>query len=161
MSRELVQHGHEYDSSWITRPLNEDETTESALCGHSEKLAIAWNFVANPTTSEIQVTKNLRVCGDCRKWLLNDAANRLRVLFSRPSNKINCCNSSMQDRRSWWKSDSSLLHERTMFLQRPFLKHLFVCFCFLLFFCFNKLEKTSKQIFSLFTIKAKQRHTEW
>ena len=61
-----MEHGHECDSSWITRPLQEDETVTSVLCGHSERLAIAWNFVANPNTSLIQVTKNLRVCGDCR-----------------------------------------------------------------------------------------------
>ena len=67
ISRELIEHGHEYDSSWITRPLAEDETIESVLCGHSEKLAIAWNFVANADTSFIQITKNLRVCGDCRE----------------------------------------------------------------------------------------------
>jgi len=63
----LVEHGHQYDSSWITRPLNEDETIASVLCGHSERLAIAWNFVVQPNTTRIQLTKNLRVCGDCRK----------------------------------------------------------------------------------------------
>jgi len=67
MSKELIEHGHQYDSSCITRPLNADETIASALCGHSERLAIAWNFVANPNASRIQVTKNLRICGDCRK----------------------------------------------------------------------------------------------
>jgi hypothetical protein len=46
--------------------LHEDESVASVLCGHSEKLAIAWNFVANPNASRIQLTKNLRVCGDCR-----------------------------------------------------------------------------------------------
>ncbi|CAF4979417.1 unnamed protein product, partial [Rotaria sp. Silwood1] len=66
ISNELIQHGHKYDSSWITRPLNQDETIASVLCGHSERLAIAFNFVVNPNTSLIQVAKNLRVCGDCR-----------------------------------------------------------------------------------------------
>ncbi len=67
MSNELIKHGHKYDASWITRPLNEDETVASVLCGHSERLAIAWNFVENPNVSRIHVSKNLRVCGDCRK----------------------------------------------------------------------------------------------
>ncbi len=66
ISKELIKHGHQYDSSWITRPLDQDETVASFLCGHSERLAIAWNFVANPNASRIQITKNLRVCGDCR-----------------------------------------------------------------------------------------------
>ncbi|CAF4322227.1 unnamed protein product, partial [Didymodactylos carnosus] len=34
LSSELKKHGHEYDSSWITRPLQDGESVESALCGH-------------------------------------------------------------------------------------------------------------------------------
>ncbi|CAF5155949.1 unnamed protein product, partial [Rotaria magnacalcarata] len=40
ISSELIKHGHNYDSSWITRPLHENETIESVLCAHSERLAI-------------------------------------------------------------------------------------------------------------------------
>ena len=68
LSKELIEHGHQFDSSWITRPLKRNETIESVLCGHSEKLAIAFNFIQGRRPSRIQVTKNLRVCGDCRKW---------------------------------------------------------------------------------------------
>ena len=53
--------------SWITRSLNNDETIISALCSHSEKIAIAANFILNPGAKRIQIAKNLRVCGDCRK----------------------------------------------------------------------------------------------
>ena len=49
------------------RPLMEDETAQSILCGHSERLAIAFNLIQRPVPSRIQVTKNLRVCGDCRE----------------------------------------------------------------------------------------------
>jgi hypothetical protein len=69
LSAELIEYGHSYDSSWISRPLAEDETVESVLCGHSEKLAIAFNFIQRTKPSFIQVTKNLRMCGDCRKSL--------------------------------------------------------------------------------------------
>ena len=67
IAKELAEHGHQYDRSWITRPIEGDETVESVLCGHSERLAIAWNFVEDPNTRLIRVAKNLRVCGDCRK----------------------------------------------------------------------------------------------
>jgi hypothetical protein len=82
MSSELIEHGHRYDSSWITRPLQEDETIESVLCGHSEKLAIAFNFIQRPIPSLIQVTQNLRICGDCRKYFLFVSVifNNLRIL---------------------------------------------------------------------------------
>ncbi|CAF1193595.1 unnamed protein product [Adineta ricciae] len=35
------------------------------MCGHSEKLAIAFNFIQQPPPSIIQISKNLRICGDC------------------------------------------------------------------------------------------------
>ncbi len=46
---ELIQHGYQFDLSSSTRiPMN-DEDIESILCGHSEKLAIAFNFIQEPT----------------------------------------------------------------------------------------------------------------
>ncbi|CAF5115099.1 unnamed protein product, partial [Rotaria sp. Silwood1] len=88
ISKELLEHGHEYDGSWITRPLNQDETIASVLCGHSEKLAIAWNFVENPNVSRIQVTKNLRVCGDCHRATKLIAAIRQCEIIVRDANRI-------------------------------------------------------------------------
>ncbi|CAF1524079.1 unnamed protein product [Adineta ricciae] len=38
MSEELVAHGHEYDSNRIMRPMTEDGSVESILCGYSERL---------------------------------------------------------------------------------------------------------------------------
>lgn len=67
MMNEVVQSGHQYNSSWLTRSLKPGETVASVLCGHSEKLDIAWNFVENPKTNRIQLAENIRVCGDCRK----------------------------------------------------------------------------------------------
>ncbi|CAF1464338.1 unnamed protein product [Rotaria sordida] len=88
ISKELIEHGHEYDSSWITRLLDKDETIESVLCGHSERLAIAWNFVVNPNATRIQVTKNLRVCGDCHQAKKLIAAIRQCEIIVRDANRI-------------------------------------------------------------------------
>ncbi|CAF1222236.1 unnamed protein product [Adineta steineri] len=88
LSAELLQHGHKYDSSWITRPLNEGETIESVLSTHSEKLAIAWNFVANPGASRIQLTKNLRICEDCHRATKLIAAIRKCEIIARDANRI-------------------------------------------------------------------------
>ena len=63
----MVEHGHRFDSTWITRQLRDNETIESVLCGHSEKLAIAFHFIGGRRPSFIQASKNLRVCGDCRE----------------------------------------------------------------------------------------------
>ncbi|CAF1464632.1 unnamed protein product [Adineta steineri] len=67
ISSELVKYGHVHDANWITRPLREHETAESVLCSHSERLAIAFNFIEGRKPSFIQITKNLRVCGDCHQ----------------------------------------------------------------------------------------------
>ncbi|CAM4834547.1 unnamed protein product [Rotaria magnacalcarata] len=88
LSNELKEHGHEYDSSWITRPLKNEETIESVLCGHSEKLAIAFNFIQYPRPSFIQITKNLRVCGDCHRATKLIAKIRQCEIIVRDANRI-------------------------------------------------------------------------
>jgi len=67
---QLTQHGYQFDSSSNTRILLNDEDIETILCGHSEKLAIAFNLIQHPIPSTIQVTQNLRICRDCRKLFL-------------------------------------------------------------------------------------------
>jgi hypothetical protein len=44
-----------------------DETVQSILNGHSERLAIALNLIQRPIPSRIQIVNNLRICGDCRE----------------------------------------------------------------------------------------------
>ncbi|CAF4067259.1 unnamed protein product, partial [Adineta steineri] len=88
ISKQLIQHGHQYDSSWITLALNDDETVESVLYGHSERLAIAWNFVQNPNATRIQVTNNLRVCGDCHRAIKLIASIRHCEIIVRDANRI-------------------------------------------------------------------------
>ncbi len=67
LNEELISHGYVPDSSWITRPIGNDETVQSILNGHSERLAIGLNLIQKPIPSPIQVVKNLRICGDCRQ----------------------------------------------------------------------------------------------
>ncbi|MQM13381.1 hypothetical protein Taro_046306 [Colocasia esculenta] len=43
----------------------DDEAKEEALCGHSEKLALACGLLNTGEGMPIRITKNLRVCGDC------------------------------------------------------------------------------------------------
>ncbi|KAJ7514127.1 hypothetical protein O6H91_23G029100 [Diphasiastrum complanatum] len=43
----------------------EDEEKENALCGHSEKQAIAFGLINMPFGTPIRIKKNLRVCSDC------------------------------------------------------------------------------------------------
>ncbi|CAM2717915.1 unnamed protein product [Rotaria socialis] len=68
MSKKLIEYGYKYDASWIVRPIEADETVESLLCGHSERLAMALHFIRNRKPKRIQLTKNLRICGDCHQF---------------------------------------------------------------------------------------------
>ncbi|XP_058077928.1 pentatricopeptide repeat-containing protein At5g66520-like [Magnolia sinica] len=43
----------------------DEEEKESALCQHSEKLAIAFGFLNTAPGTTIRIVKNLRVCEDC------------------------------------------------------------------------------------------------
>ncbi|CAF1369672.1 unnamed protein product, partial [Rotaria magnacalcarata] len=67
MSKRIIEHGHKYDASWIVRPMEPDETIETLLCGHSERLAMAAHFIHNRKPKRIQMTMNLRICGDCHE----------------------------------------------------------------------------------------------
>ncbi|CAF3342193.1 unnamed protein product [Rotaria sp. Silwood2] len=85
---EVMKLGYKCDSSWITRELQEEETIQSVLCGHSERLAIAFNFIQRPVPDFIQVTKNLRVCGDCHEFTKLVAKARQRDVIVRDANRI-------------------------------------------------------------------------
>ncbi len=71
LNEELISHGYAPDRLQITRPVGNDETIPSILCGHSERLAIGLNLIQIPSPPLIQVIKNLRICGDCRKSLIS------------------------------------------------------------------------------------------
>ncbi|CAF4215676.1 unnamed protein product, partial [Adineta steineri] len=88
ISTELMKNGHEYDSRWITREINDDENIESILCGHSEKLALAFNFIQKPIPDIIQLTKNLRICGDCHSAVKSIAKLRQRSILIRDTNRF-------------------------------------------------------------------------
>ncbi|CAF1540589.1 unnamed protein product, partial [Rotaria magnacalcarata] len=68
LKSKATENGFIFDSSWMTRSLNENETIESVLCGHSELLVIALNLIQEPAPKFIQVVKNLRVCGHCHEF---------------------------------------------------------------------------------------------
>lgn len=64
LSERMRNEGYVPDISCVLHNLNEEEK-ESLLCGHSEKLAIAFGILNTPPGRTIRVAKNLRVCNDC------------------------------------------------------------------------------------------------
>ncbi|CAF4026810.1 unnamed protein product [Rotaria sordida] len=96
LTSELIEHGYKCDSSWVTRKLREGETIESVLCGHSERLAIGFNLIQRPMPEFIQITKNLRVCGDCHEFTKLTAKIRQVDIIVRDANRIHHFNKNGQ-----------------------------------------------------------------
>ncbi|UJR24156.1 hypothetical protein I4U23_027122 [Adineta vaga] len=88
IENELIEHGHKFDSSWITRPMMADESVESILNSHSERLALAFNFIQRPIPSRIQIVKNLRICGDCHAAIKLISQIRQCQIIIRDANRI-------------------------------------------------------------------------
>ncbi|KAJ7000039.1 pentatricopeptide repeat-containing protein DOT4 [Populus alba x Populus x berolinensis] len=70
---------------------------ETALCGHSEKLAMAFGILNLPPGRTIRVSKNLRVCGDCHEMAKFISKTLGREIVLRDSNRFHhfkdgvCC----------------------------------------------------------------------
>jgi len=60
----MRKEGYVPDTSCVLHNVEEDEK-EILLCGHSEKLAIAFGILNTSPGTIIRVAKNLRVCNDC------------------------------------------------------------------------------------------------
>ncbi|XP_054800697.1 pentatricopeptide repeat-containing protein At3g57430, chloroplastic [Prosopis cineraria] len=64
LSERMRKEGYVPDTSCVLHNVD-DEEKEPLLCGHSEKLAIAFGLLNTPPGTTIRVAKNLRVCNDC------------------------------------------------------------------------------------------------
>lgn len=61
---EIKEIGYVPDTNFVLQDVEEDEK-EYSLCGHSEKLAIAFGLISTPPGTPLRIIKNLRACGDC------------------------------------------------------------------------------------------------
>lgn len=85
----MAKEGYVADRNFVLHDVEEDEKREM-LCGHSERLAIAFGLLNTRPGTTLQIMKNLRVCGDChtatkyiskivqREFIVRDA-NRFHV----------------------------------------------------------------------------------
>eukprot|EP01018_Ginkgo_biloba_P026225 Gb_06173 [translate_table: standard] len=64
LTGQMREAGYVPDTSFVLHDVEEKEK-EYILCGHSEKLAIAFGLLNTSPETPIRITKNLRVCGDC------------------------------------------------------------------------------------------------
>lgn len=64
LSERMKKEGYVPDTSCVLHNVDEEEK-ENLLCGHSERLAIAFGLLNTSPGTTIRVAKNLRVCNDC------------------------------------------------------------------------------------------------
>ncbi|KAJ8761985.1 hypothetical protein K2173_006587 [Erythroxylum novogranatense] len=83
--------------------INADEMEkEMALCGHSEKLAMAFGILNLPPGQTIRVTKNLRVCGDCHEMAKFMSSKTKREIVLRDSNRFHHFKDGICSCRGFW-----------------------------------------------------------
>ncbi|XP_038722471.1 pentatricopeptide repeat-containing protein DOT4, chloroplastic [Tripterygium wilfordii] len=75
---------------------------EVVLCGHSEKLAMAFGLLSLPPGKPIRVTKNLRVCGDCHEMARFISRTRQREIVLRDSNRFHHFEDGVCSCRGFW-----------------------------------------------------------
>ncbi|XP_047327086.1 pentatricopeptide repeat-containing protein At3g03580 [Impatiens glandulifera] len=63
----MEKEGYVADVQSVLHDVEEDEKRDM-LCGHSERLAIAFGLLNTKPGMPLQVMKNLRVCGDCHTF---------------------------------------------------------------------------------------------
>lgn len=61
---EIKDIGYVPDTSFVLQNIGEAEK-EFSLCGHSEKLALAFGLISTQSGTPLRIIKNLRICGDC------------------------------------------------------------------------------------------------
>lgn len=64
MSLQMRQEGYEPRLDLILDSIA-DHQKEDALCGHCERMALAFGLISTPPGTSIRILKNLRMCADC------------------------------------------------------------------------------------------------
>eukprot|EP01018_Ginkgo_biloba_P030827 Gb_14948 [translate_table: standard] len=85
LAGQMEEAGYVADTSFV---LWDVEEKEHILCGHSERLAIAFGLVNTCPRTSIRVIKNLRVCGDCHTATKFISKIVGREIFVRDTNRF-------------------------------------------------------------------------
>eukprot|EP01018_Ginkgo_biloba_P033238 Gb_27958 [translate_table: standard] len=80
----------------------EVEEKEYSLCGHSEKLAIAFGLLNTRPGTPLRIIKNLRVCGDCHNATKFISKIVGREIIVRDVNRFHRFNDGLCSCRDYW-----------------------------------------------------------
>ncbi|CAF3917738.1 unnamed protein product [Rotaria sordida] len=150
LTSEAIADGYQCDPSWVTRPLKQGETNLSVLCGHSERIAIAYNFIEEPDTKFIQIIMNQDV-DDEDLHLLSE--NNLSLTSTSYTNKtfIQYCGYSdwlqFEHQEQNDEEDIVLFTDKIVALYSILAKHVNIAVCILLETFTQFDEQLEKDIF--------------
>lgn len=87
ISMEMKKQGYVPKVDFVLQDVEEQEK-EQILCGHSEKLAVAFGLLNTCPGSPLHVIKNLRICGDCHSVIKFVSNFEGREIFVRDTNRF-------------------------------------------------------------------------
>ncbi|KMS99599.1 hypothetical protein BVRB_1g022460 [Beta vulgaris subsp. vulgaris] len=87
VGREMKKAGLDPKIDYVLQDV-EEQDKEQMLCGHSEKLAVAFGLLNTPEGFPLRVIKNLRICGDCHAVIKFISSIEQREIFVRDTNRF-------------------------------------------------------------------------
>lgn len=87
LSMEMKNSGQFPNFNFVLQDV-EEQDKEQILCGHSEKLAVAFGLLNTPPGSSLSIIKNLRICGDCHAVIKFISGFERREIFVRDTNRF-------------------------------------------------------------------------
>lgn len=83
----MAKEGYVADIKFVLHDIEKDEKMDM-LCGHSERLAIAFALLNTEPGTPLQIMKNLRVCGDCHTVTKHISKIVKREILVRDANRF-------------------------------------------------------------------------
>jgi hypothetical protein len=97
----LAKEGYVANLQFVLHDVEEDEKRDM-LCGHSERLAIAFGLLNTKPGTPLQVMKNLRVCGDCHTVTKYISKIMQREILVRDANRFHLFKDGTCSCRDHW-----------------------------------------------------------
>ncbi|KAI5660627.1 hypothetical protein M9H77_19950 [Catharanthus roseus] len=97
----MAKEGYVADLRFALHDVEEDDKLDM-LCGHSERLAIAFGLLNTKPGSPLQIMKNLRVCGDCHTATKYISKIVRREIVVRDANRFHIFKDGMCSCGDYW-----------------------------------------------------------
>ncbi|GKV20678.1 hypothetical protein SLEP1_g30765 [Rubroshorea leprosula] len=100
--KKLQEAGFSPETKFVLHDVLKEEKLKS-ICHHSEKLALAFALVRKPhVCMPIRIMKNIRVCGDCHKFMKFVSKITNRPIILRDSNRFHHFNEGKCSCKDYW-----------------------------------------------------------